>query len=86
MTSPPATRQVSFNQTSLAIDTAVAGQGLTVASLFLVEEDLRSKRLVQAFAATMRGGLDSYVVTHRKPRQPKPTERMRHWLLRQRAT
>lgn len=86
MTTPPATRQVSFNQTSLAIDTAVAGQGLTVASLFLVEEDLRSKRLVQAFAATMRGGLDSYVVTLRKPRQPKPTERVRDWLLRQRAT
>ena len=80
---PAAIQQVSFNQTSLAIDAAVAGQGLAVASRFLVEEDLRTKRLVQAFAATMRGGLDSYVVTLRKPRQPKPTDSVRRWLLAQ---
>jgi hypothetical protein len=29
----------------------------------------------------MRGALDSYVVTLRKPRQPKPTESVRRWLL-----
>ncbi|MCW6512093.1 LysR family transcriptional regulator, partial [Hyphomicrobiales bacterium BP6-180914] len=67
------------------IDTAAAGQGLAVASRFLVEEDLRSRWLVQAFAATMRGGLASYVITIRKPRQPKPTESVRRWLLAQRG-
>jgi LysR family transcriptional regulator, glycine cleavage system transcriptional activator len=81
MTPPPSSKQVSFNHTSLAIDTAAAGQGLTVASRFLVQEDLKSNRLVQAFAATMRGALDSYVVTLRKPRQPKPTESVRRCLL-----
>ena len=74
---PPATKQVSFNQTSLAIDTAAAGQGLTLASRFLLD---------QAFAATMHGRLDFYVVTLRKPRQPKPTESVRGWLLAQRRT
>jgi LysR family glycine cleavage system transcriptional activator len=68
-------------KTALAIDAAVAGQGLTVASRFLVEEDIKAGRLVQAFAATMRGGLDYYVVTLRKPRQPKPTDIVREWLL-----
>jgi len=77
-------KQVSFNQTSLAIDAAVAGQGLTVASRFLVEQDIEAKRLVQAFAPTMRGGLDFYVVTPRKLRHPKPTENVRQWLLRHR--
>ena len=71
---PPSFKRVSFNQTSLAIDAAIAGQGLTVASRFLVEQDLTTHRLVQAFEPTMRGSLNSYVVTLRKPRHPKPTE------------
>lgn len=77
-------KRVSFNQTSLAIEAAVASQGLAVASRFFVEQDMETKRLVQAFAPTMRGGLDSYVVTLRKPHHPKPTETVRQWLLEQR--
>ncbi len=78
---PAASKGVRFNQTSLAIDAAAAGQGLAVASRFLVEQDLQAGRLVQAFAATMRGPLDSYVVTLRKPRYPAPTGLVRAWLL-----
>ena len=74
-------KQVRFGQTSLAIDAAAAGQGLAVASRFLVEEDIRARRLVQAFPETMRGRFDSYVVTPRKPRYPEPTEAVRQWLL-----
>ena len=77
-------RRVSFSQTSLAIEAAVAGQGLAVVSRLFVEQDMEAKRLVQAFAPTMRGWLDSYVVTLRKPRHPKPTEAVRQWLLGQR--
>jgi LysR family transcriptional regulator, glycine cleavage system transcriptional activator len=77
----PAAKHVRFNQTSLAIDTAIAGQGLAVASSFLVEQDIAEKRLVQAFEGTMRGRLDTYVVTLRKPRQPKSTEIVKRWLL-----
>jgi LysR family glycine cleavage system transcriptional activator len=84
--SVPVVKRVSFNQTSLAIDAAVAGQGLAVASRFFVEDDLKANRLVQAFGATMRGGADYYVVTLRKPRQPKPTDIVRRWLLASRET
>ena len=82
----PAARHVRFNQTSLAIDTAIAGQGLAIASRFLVEQDIADKRLVQAFEGTMRGSLDFYVVTLKKPRQAKPTEIVKRWLLAQRMT
>lgn len=75
--------QFRFNQTSLAIDAAITGQGLAVASRFLVEQDLLAGRLVQAFAATMRGSLGAYVITPRKPRQVRSTEIVRHWLLKQ---
>ena len=41
----------------------------------------RPRRLVRAFAAGMRGALDSYVVVPRRPRRPKPTGLIRSWLL-----
>lgn len=83
---PPASaRRVRFNQTSLAIDAAIAGQGLAVASRFLVERDLRAGRLVQVFDAAMSGPLDYYVLSPRKARHPKPTAMVRDWLLSHRA-
>ncbi len=78
---PETSRRVRFNQTSLAIDAAIAGQGLAVASSFLVEQDLAAGRLVHAFAAGMRGALDAYVVVPRRPRRPEPTGLIRCWLL-----
>ena len=78
---PAASKRVRFNQTSLAIDAAIAGQGLAVASGFLVERDLAAGRLARAFAAGMRGALDSYVVVPRRPRRPVPTGLIRSWLL-----
>jgi LysR family glycine cleavage system transcriptional activator len=79
--SVPATRQVSFNQTSLAIDAAIAGQGLALTNRFLVEPDLLTHRLAQAFEPTLRGSSGFYVVALRKPRQPKPCMLVRQWLL-----
>lgn len=78
---PASARQVRFSQTSLAIDAAVAGQGVAVASRFLVDGDLQAGRLVKAFPASMRGGLNAYVVTLRKPRYPVATAAVQNWLL-----
>ena len=78
---PATSKQARFNQTSLAIDAAIAGQGLAVASGFLVERDLAAGRLARAFAAGMRGALDSYVVVPRRPRRPESTGLIRSWLL-----
>ena len=78
-------KRVRFNQTSLAIDAAIAGQGLVVASSFLVALDLGAGRLVRAFDATMRGALNSYVVAPRKQRRPEPTAMIRNWLLKHRC-
>lgn len=79
--SVPTTRQVSFNQTSLAIDAAIAGQGLALTNRFLVEPDLATQRLAQAFEPTLRGNSGFYVVAPRRPHQPKPSTVVRQWLL-----
>lgn len=80
-----AARRVRFNQTALAIDAALAGQGLALAPHFLVKRDLREGRLVRAFDAAMRGPSDYFVISPRKPHRPGPTATVRNWLLQQRC-
>ncbi len=74
-------KRLQFNQTSLAIDAAIAGQGIALASRFLLQAELAAGRLVQPFATELRGSLDFYVVIPRKQRHPEPTEAVRAWLL-----
>jgi LysR family glycine cleavage system transcriptional activator len=82
---PLTIRSTRFNQTALAIDAAIAGQGVALASRFLVVPDLAAGRLALAAQASMRGGLDFYVVSARKPRHAEQTALVRSWLLAQRS-
>ncbi len=81
ISAPPEAKNLRFNQTGLAIDAAISGQGIALVSKFLVETDLSAGRLIQPFAATMRGERDYYVVAPRKQRHPGPAETVRRWLL-----
>ncbi|MGN8113385.1 LysR substrate-binding domain-containing protein [Labrys sp. 22185] len=74
-------RRMRFNQTGLAIEAAAAGQGIALASRFLVAGDLATGRLVQPVAAVMSGGHDFYVVLPRRQRHPEPTDAVRRWLI-----
>jgi len=79
---PTAAKNIRFNQTSLAIEAAIAGQGLALASLFFVEDDIASGRLVRPIAAVLAASSDFYVVSPRKPRHPAPVAAVRSWLAR----
>jgi LysR family glycine cleavage system transcriptional activator len=72
---------VRFNQTSHAIEAALAGQGIALASGVFVNEDIAAGRLVPAFRETMRAQADFYVVSLRKPRQAQSVAKVRAWLL-----
>src|SRR5690606_9152481 len=74
-------KNIRFNQASLAIDAAIAGQGLALASLFFVQEDIASGRLVRPFATELRVEADFYLVSPRKPRHPEPIAAVRSWLM-----
>ena len=82
---PAPPKGIRFNQTSLAIDAAIAGQGLALASRFLVAHDIAAGRLVQPFGHTLRGINDFYIVAPRKQRHPEATATIRDWLLAQRS-
>jgi LysR family glycine cleavage system transcriptional activator len=73
-------RGLRFNQTTLSLDAALAGQGVALASRHLIQRDLDASRLVQPFDSTLQGGLDFYLLT---PRQgaSDASWHVRNWLL-----
>lgn len=79
--SAPPQRGIRFSHTALAMDAALAGQGVALVSRFLVERDLADGRLVRPFDGVLTGPLGFYVVAPRKARHPGPTQRIRDWLL-----
>ena len=75
-----APRGLRFSQTTLSLDAALAGQGIALASRFLVQRDLDAGRLVQPVEAPLEGGQDFYALL---PRQgaSNAAMRVRDWLL-----
>lgn len=76
-------RLMTFNQTGLAIDAAVSGQGFALANAALVAAELESGRLVRPFDQVLVDDLGFYVVAPKRPRHPELVGKMRDWLLSQ---
>ncbi|WP_425046470.1 LysR substrate-binding domain-containing protein [Primorskyibacter sp. S87] len=76
-------RYTQFSQTSMAIDAALAGQGIALTSRAFVEADLAANRLCQPIPATVQTDQGYYVVAPRKPRHPSTVSVVRNWLLSQ---
>jgi len=82
---PDRAKNVRLNQTSLAIDAALSGQGIALASRFLVEQDLAAGRLIQPFKQTLHAERDFYLVTPRDNKKPAACSQVRQWLLKWRT-
>ncbi len=73
-------KNIRFNQTSLAIEAAIAGQGLALTSTFFVEDDIASGRLLRVLPTELTVGSDFYVIAPRKPRHPASVAAVKSWL------
>ena len=73
-------RGLRLSQTTLSLDAALAGQGIALASRFLVERDLTERRLVRPIDRSLDGTSDFYVLAPRKTLS-KAAEHVRTWLL-----
>lgn len=80
---PAARRNLRFNQTALAIDAALAGQGLALASRFLVADQISDGRLTQVFDVGLQTGVDFHLVHPLKPRRGSAVDTVRDWLVSQ---
>ncbi|GAB7533681.1 transcriptional regulator GcvA [Pseudomonas sp. 3A(2025)] len=78
-----ASRNLRFNQTSLAIEAAIAGQGLALASGFFVQADIEAGRLVPVLDQALHLDAGFYLVAPRKARRQAPLDQVRQWLLAQ---
>lgn len=70
-----------FNQTGLGIEAALAGQGVVLASRFMVARDLEDGRLVQPVATALEGETDFYLLRQRKPAPNKIQDAVWNWLI-----
>lgn len=85
-TSLSASKNIRFDQTTLAIDAAVARQGIALAHRSFVTSDLATGRLVEVFQTEMQTEKGYYVVAPRSSRHPELVASVRRWLFEQART
>ena len=73
-------RGVRFSQTTLTFDAALAGQGVALASRFLVEQDLTAGRLVQPVAGRLVGDKDFHMLARSKAHRRPVVDDVMDWL------
>ncbi|WP_424983865.1 LysR substrate-binding domain-containing protein [Maritalea sp. S77] len=74
------TRHFHLNQTSLAVDAAIAGQGVALVSRFLVTHDLEAGRLVEVGSAWNADKNDFYVLMPRTAKENESVANVMAWL------
>lgn len=78
---PP--KGLRFNQTSLVIDAALAGQGVALVHEAFVQSECAAGRLVTVSDRQLLTGAGFYLVFPRKGRHPESVAKVRQWLLEQ---
>ncbi|SAK93395.1 LysR family transcriptional regulator [Caballeronia hypogeia] len=79
-------KNIRFNQTALAVDAAMEGQGIALAHPAFVSRDIAAGRLVRVGDAELLTGAGFYIVTPRKPVHREPVATLREWLHGQAAS
>ncbi len=74
-------RTLSFSQTSLSIDAALAGQGIALASRFLVERDIQAGHLVQVVTDSLKGERNFFLLALKSARRKEAVQQVIDWLL-----
>lgn len=74
--------RVSFSHLMLALDAAIAGQGVALAPLQLVEHDLRQARLVRVHGDPVTTGFSYYIVARTQSRH---VEAFTDWIVEEAA-
>lgn len=70
-----------FNQTALALDAALAGQGIALTCRAFVERDLAAKRLVQIYPKTMILEASYYLVRKKSSQSSEDLNALWQWCL-----
>ncbi|MEL7254710.1 MAG: LysR substrate-binding domain-containing protein [Pseudomonadota bacterium] len=77
----PNDRGMRFSQTALANDAAVAGQGVALASRFLVDHDLKAGRLVQVSDTCLSENTEFFLLAKRNRKRTPHVDHVIDWML-----
>ncbi len=73
---------LQFNQTSLAIDAAINGQGITLSPLILVEKDIMDGKLVNLCSSMSKNSDNAYhLLALKSVNDNQPREKVIQWLI-----
>jgi LysR family glycine cleavage system transcriptional activator len=70
-----------FNNVYLAIDAAIAGQGVALAPAALIAGDVAAGKLIRPFALSLRGVWAYYVIAPKTGSKRPKVNSFRRWLL-----
>ena len=76
-------RGPTFNEMSLVIDAAVAGQGVAIVRSALVDLDLTERRLIRPLTQELPTEFAYWIVCSRRTSEAPNATRMREWMLRE---
>lgn len=76
-------KNIRFNQTLLAIDAAVAAQGITLSNPIFVSSDLETGKLIKIFEQDLKMETGFYLVTPRYSINAESIAKVRKWLFDQ---
>ncbi|MBE1281721.1 MAG: LysR family transcriptional regulator [Rhodobacteraceae bacterium] len=74
-------RGLQLNQTALALDAAIAGQGVALVSRFLAAHDISAGRLVQVSPQFLEEDKAFFLLAHRQQDRKQAVEIVWNWLL-----
>lgn len=72
---------LAFNEVTHTIQAALAGQGVALARSLLVQEHLRTQRLVRLFDITSRGAFSYYLVWRSNEKKEATMALFRNWVI-----
>ena len=77
---PPKHQKLLINNYALVIDAAEAGEGVALGWRYLVDDALRSGRLIRPVSNTVKTELGYYLVTHDRGRPNPAVDRFSEWV------
>lgn len=78
-------RRITFTESSMVIDAALAGHGIGLAGLALVQNELATGRLVVPYGVSMPLRHSYFFLSFDAPAASSPVEQFRQWLLQEAA-
>lgn len=76
-------RTINFNQAHLAIDAAIAGQGIALACDTFVQNELNIGTLIRPIPVNLNTDTGFYIVHPRRPRKSEYVTQLRDWMMGQ---